>query len=413
MSSNSIDYVLGIDLGTTNSCSAIMLNGKLEVIFDVVSQKKIIPSVICYKGNEEKDILIGENAVNNLKQYINSTIFESKRLLGHNFNDKEIEEDIKNSNVEIINDNNKPQYVLKINNNEIKRIYPEEVSKQILKYFKENAKKFIESKTKEKNVKIEKAVITIPHHFNENRRKLTEEIGKEVFKEEVKLIEEPIAIGIGYGFIHPCKEGKTFLFFDIGGGSFGISIFRIKEKKYEILALGGGHLGGENFNKALIDHVKKKISEDSRFKGKIDFTNKDPKTLRILFEIKKKVNKVLSQLIKDANTKFIYEDLIDDQDFILDITQKEYCDELYKDLWEKIFKEIDKVFKENKNIKKKDINEIILVGGSSRTPGIDSKIKEHFGKDMILQDVNVDEIVAQGAAVYTNKNIVITDLTKK
>ena len=270
MTSNSKDYVLGIDLGTTNSCSAIMLKGKLEVIFDVVTQKKIIPSVICYKGKEEKDILIGENAVNNLKQYINSTIFESKRLLGHNFNDPEIAEDIKNSNVKIINDNNKPQYVLKINKEEIKKIYPEEVSRRILNYFKENAKKFIELKTKEKNVKIEKAVITIPHHFNENRRKLTEKIGKEVFKEEVKLIEEPIAIGIGYGFIHPCKEGKTFLFFDIGGGSFGISIFKIKDQEYKILALGGGgHLGGENFNKALIDHVKKKISEDSRFKGKL------------------------------------------------------------------------------------------------------------------------------------------------
>ena len=269
MSSNSKDYVLGIDLGTTNSCCAIMLNGKLEVIYDVVTQKKIIPSVICYKGKEEKDILIGENAVDDLNLYINSTIFESKRLLGHNFNDKEIEEDIKNSNVKIINDNNKPQYVLKINNNGIKKIYPEEVSKQILNYFKENAKKFIELKTKEKNVKIEKAVITIPHHFNENRRNLTEKIGKEVFK-KVELIEEPTTIGIGYGFIHPCKEGKTFLFFDIGGGSFGISIFRIKDKKYEILALGGGgHLGGENFNKALIDHVKKKISEDSRFKGKL------------------------------------------------------------------------------------------------------------------------------------------------
>ena len=125
------------------------------------------------------------------------------------------------------------------------------------------------------------------------------------------------------------------------------------------------------------------------------------------------MNKVLSQLIKDAKTKFIYEDLIEDQDFILEITQKEYCDELCKDLWKQIFEEIDKVFNENKNIKKKDINEIILVGGSSRTPGIKLKIQGYFGKDMILQDVNVDEIVAQGAAVYANKNIEITDLTKK
>ena len=335
MLSNSKDYVLGIDLGTTNSCCAIMLNGKLEVIDDVVTQKKIIPSVICYKGDKEKDILIGENAVNDLKQYINSTIFESKRLLGHNFDDNEIKEDIKNSNVEIINDNNKPQYVLKINNKEIKRIYPEEVSKQILNYFKENAKKFIESKTKEKNVVITKAVITIPHHFNKDRRNLTEKIGKEVFT-NVELIEEPTAIGIGYGFIHPCNKEKTFLFFDIGGGSFGISVFKIKGNNYDLLALeGGGHLGGENFNKALIDHVKKKISEDSKFKGKIDFTNKDPKTLRILFEIKKKVNKVLSQLISDKSTKFKYEDLIEDNDFSLEISKEFYIKNLCKELWEK------------------------------------------------------------------------------
>jgi hypothetical protein len=188
------------------------------------------------------------------------------------------------------------------------------------------------------------------------------------------------------------------------------------QKRHNRLWNGGNGWGEIKLYKkdgTLIDHVKKKISEDSRFKGKIDFTNKDPKTLRILFEIKKKVNKVLSQLIKADKTKFIYEDLIEDQDFILDITQKEYCDELYKDLWEKIFKKIDKVFNENKNIKKKDIDEIILVGGSSRTPGIKLKIKEYFGKDMILQDVNVDEIVAQGAAVYTNENIKITGLTKK
>ena len=123
------------------------------------------------------------------------------------------------------------------------------------------------------------------------------------------------------------------------------------------------------------------------------------------------MNKVLSQLIKADKTKFIYEDLIEDQDFILEITQKEYCDELCKNLWKQIFEEIDKVF--NKDIKKEKIDEIILVGGSSRTPGIKLKIKEYFGKDMILQDVNVDEIVAQGAAVYTNKNIEIINLTKK
>ena len=402
------NYVLGIDLGTTNSCCAIMLNGKLEVITHA-AQKKIIPSVICYKGNEEKDILIGESAVKNLKQYINSTIFESKRFLGHNYDDNVIKEDIKNSNVEIVDNKNKPQYVLKINNKEIKRIYPEDVSKELLKYFKTNAEKYIEEKEKLKK-KINSAVITIPYHFSKERRKLMYETGRKVFT-NVDLIEEPIAIGLGYGDNHPCKEEKTFLFFDIGGGSFGISVFKIKGNNYDLLALeGGGHLGGENFNKALIDHVKKKISEDSRFNKEINFQKKDNKNLKILFEIKEKVNKVLSQLINDKNTKFIYEDLIEGENFELEITQNEYCDELCKDLWDKIFKEIDKVFNENKNIKKKDINEIILVGGSSRTPGIHEQIKKYFQKNMILQNVNVDEIVAKGAAVFKN-NIKLNNLT--
>ena len=399
MTSNSKDYVLGIDLGTTNSCSAIMLKGKLEVIFDVVTQKKIIPSVICYKGDKEKDILIGESAVKNLKQYINSTIFESKRFLGHNYDDNVIKEDIKNSNVEIVDNKNKPQYVLKINNKEIKRIYPEDVSKELLKYFKTNAEKYIEEKEKLKK-KINSAVITIPYHFSKERRKLMYETGKEVFS-NVDLIEEPIAIGLGYGDNHPCKEEKTFLFFDIGGGSFGISVFKIKGNNYDLLALeGGGHLGGENFNKALIDYVKKKISEDSKFNKEINFQKKDNKNLKILFEIKEKVNKVLSQLINDKNTKFIYEDLIDDQDFELVITQDYYCNTLCKDLWDKIYKELDKVF--IKDIKKEKIDEIILVGGSSRTPGIHDQIKKYFKKDMILQNVNVDEIVAKGTAVFKN-----------
>ena len=407
MTSNSKDYVLGIDLGTTNSCCAIMLNGKLEVITHA-AQKKIIPSVICYKGDKEKDILIGESAVKNLKQYINSTIFESKRFLGHNYDDKGIEEDINNSNVEIVKDNNnKPQYVLKINNKEIKRIYPEDVSKELLKYFKTNAEKYIEENAKLKK-KINSAVITIPYHFSKERRKLMYETGKKVFT-NVDLIEEPIAIGLGYGDNHPCNKEKTFLFFDIGGGSFGISVFKIKGNNYDLLALeGGGHLGGENFNKALIDYVKKKISEDSRFNKEINFQTKDNKNLKILFEIKEKVNKVLSQLINDKNTKFIYEDLIEGQNFELDITQDYYCNTLCKDLWKKIFGELDEVF--NKDIKKEKIDEIILVGGSSRTPGIHEQIKKYFQKKMILQNVNVDEIVAKGAAVFKN-NIKLNNLT--
>ncbi len=400
------DLVLGIDLGTTNSCCAIMLNEKLEVIFDVDSQKTIIPSVVCYKS--ENDILIGENALDNLKQFINSTIFESKRLLGHSYSDEAIQSDIKNSNVQIIENEQtkKPQYILKIDNKEIKRIYPEDVSREMLKYFKLNAEKFVELKTKEKNVTIEKAVITIPYHFTQKRINITKTIGEEVFTGGVDILKEPIAIGLGYGFIHPCKEQKTFLLFDIGGGSFGISIFKMIEKQFTILAVGGGgHLGGEDFNKVLIDHVQKEISKNAIFKDKINFNNKDKKTLRILFEIKKKVKKVLSQLISDKSTKFKYEDLIEDNDFSLEISKEFYIKNLCKELWEKIFIEINKLFQKNKNIKKENINEIILVGGSSRTPGIQDKIKEYFKKDMILQDVNVDEIVAQGAAVFKNKDI--------
>ena len=325
--------------------------------------------------------------------------------------DEEIQKEIENSNVQIVEDKatHKPQYVLIIDDKEIDRIYPEDVSREMLKYFKLNAEKFVELKTKEKNVTIEKAVITIPYHYNEKRIKITKEIGEEVFKKGVKILKEPIAIGLGYGFKNPCKEQKTFLLFDIGGGSFGISIFKIKEKQYDILALGGGsHLGGKYFDNPLIDYVKKEISKNPKYNNKINFNRKDKKTFRILFEIKKKVKKVLSQLISDKSTKIKYEDLIEDQDFILEIKKEFYINTLCKELWEKIFKEIDTLFEKNKNVKKDDIKDIILVGGSSRTPGIQDKIKEYFKRDMILQNVNIDEIVAQGAAVSTIKDIKIS-----
>ena len=289
---NYSNIVLGIDLGTTNSCSAIMLNDKLEVIYDVFSGKRIIPSVVCYINI--KDILVGEFAINKLKEFIHSTIFESKKLIGRHFNDPQIQDDIKNSNVEIISDYyNKPLYVLKINEKEIGRIYPEKVSKLILIYLKENAEK--ELKLMKENIKITKAVITVPYHFNEDKKNIIKNIGKEVFKDGVEILKEPIAIGLGYGFIHPCKEDKTVLLFDIGGGSFGISIFKIKGNQYELLAIGGGgYVRRGNFNNQLIEYVKQKISEDNRFKDKINFYNKDQRILRILVEIKRKVNKVLS-----------------------------------------------------------------------------------------------------------------------
>ena len=394
------DLVLGIDLGTVSSCSAIFINDYVEVIQEDISQEKIIPSVVCYKDNNQ--ILIGKNAIRNKIEYLQSTIFESKRLFGYKFKDKEIEEDIKKWPVKIIEDpkTKKPQYVININNKE-KKLFPENIIEELLKYIKENAENYITKKTKLKT-KIKKSVISFPINYTEERKKGIIEIGKKIGFEKIELIEEPIAAGIAYGFIHKSDKERNVLIFDIGGGNCGVCILKIKNLDFKILSkCGKGFLGGIDFEKKLIDYVINEIKKKEEFKN-LDFNKKDKVTFRALLKIKDETERTIFKLSDDKIVNFKIEDLDGNNDFSIKINRENFvklCDDLLKKCFEIITEAISKA-----NLKKGNIDEIILVSTTFRLPELKLMIKDYFGKEP-LRNINIDEVIAQGAALFKNPKI--------
>ena len=258
--------IIGIDLGTSYSCVAIMRKNKVEIIENKQTGSKIIPSIVCFNG---KEFLIGTQAQNNMLKYPESTMYNSKRLIGYKFKNKHVQNDIKNWPIKIIEDKKtgKPQYVIKIGNEE-KKYYPEDVASMILKSLKKNAEIH-------ENKEIKKVIIGVPAHFNDLQRNATIEAGKKAGFEEIKLINEPTAAAIAYGNIIKSNKERKILIFDLGGGTFDASIVKIKGNEYNVLAsLSEEHLGGEDFNQRLINYVIMEIKKDKKFKN-IDFDNKN------------------------------------------------------------------------------------------------------------------------------------------
>ena len=235
------ESIIGIDLGTTYSCVAIMRNGKVDVIAETQSGIRSQPSIVCFKNNNE--CLIGISAKRNMLEYPESTMFDSKRLIGHKFSNKYVQEDIKNWPVKVIEDKKtgKPKYVIKIGNEE-KEYFPVNVSSMILGYLKSYSELY-------ENKEIKKVVIGVPAHFNKLQREDTIKSAKEAGFEDIKLINEPTAAAIAYGNIRESKEERKVLIFDLGGGTFDVSIVKIKGNEYNVLvSLGEEHLRSEDFN---------------------------------------------------------------------------------------------------------------------------------------------------------------------
>jgi len=271
--------IIGIDLGRRYSCAAIIRNGMVEIIVEKTTEEKKIPSVVCFRDD---DILIGRHAKNNMIQYSESTMFDSKRLIGLKFNNPSVQNIIKNWSNKVIEDINtgKPQYVIKIRNEE-KKFFPEDVSSMILEYLKVLAE--IDYDIKE----IKKAVITVPVNFNKLQRDATIQAAKQAGFEFIKLINEPTAAAIAYEDIFKSDKEKNVLIFYLGKGSFKVSIVKIKGNDYYVLiSLHEEHLGGEDFTQRLIEYVKEKIKKDYRFKV-IDFSyKKDKKVINALRSIR-------------------------------------------------------------------------------------------------------------------------------
>ena len=252
------EAIIGIDLGTKFSCVGIMREGRVEIVPEVNSGGKIIPSIIGFFPEK----CIGKVASEHLLEYIKSIMYDSKRLIGHKFSNENVQNDISHWPIKITEDpkTKKPQYVIKVDNEE-RKYFPEEVSSMILEYLKEQAEIY------NGNKEIKKAVITVPAHFNNLQRKATIEAANKAGLEVFKIINEPTAAAIAYGDIIKSYKERKILIFDLGGGTFDVSIVKIKGNEYTVLASQGEeHLGGEDFNQRLLDYVIKEIKKIEVFK---------------------------------------------------------------------------------------------------------------------------------------------------
>ena len=322
------EEIIGIDLGTSTTCFALLKNNEVNIIKDYDSKKRKIPSVVCFT-EEEEECLVGELAENHMIDYPKSIIFENKRLIGKKYD--EIKEYIKRSNVKIINKDNKPQYVINRKGKE-EYYYPEDICTKIFEYIKKSIKE-------NENKEIKKTILTVPNCFNEEQRKIMKESAEKAGLEVIKIINESTAAGIAYGCIHKTNKEKIVLIFDLGGGYFNFSILKIKENEFNVLCSEGKeNIGGEDFNLKLMDFILPQIKQ--KFNDlKLEYgENSSNNTLSTLLSIKKQCEKIKNQLSRSNKVKFEI-NLNGIYLFSTNINVEEYqnlCNELWKDCFKLI-----------------------------------------------------------------------------
>ena len=288
------EEIIGIDLGTSTTSFALLKNKEVNIIKDYNSKKRMIPSVVCFT-EEKEECLVGELAEIHMIEYPKSIIFENKRLIGKKYD--EIEEYIKRSSVEIINKDNKPQYVINRKGKE-EYYYPEDICTKIFEYIKKSIKE-------EEGKEIKKTILTVPNCFNEEQRKIMKESAEKAGLEVIKIVNESTAAGIAYGYIHKSNKEKIVLIFDLGGGYFNFSILKIKENEFNILCSEGKeNIGGEDFNLKLMDFILPQIKQ--QFNDlKLEYEeNSSNNTLSNLLSIKKECEKIKNQLSRSNKVKF-------------------------------------------------------------------------------------------------------------
>ena len=399
------DYAIGLDLGTTFSCIGVYRNGGVEIIPNSIGEK-ITPSVVVFEGNE---ILVGEDTTDILVKSYSNCIYEVKRLIGLDFTKnknefeqlpfKVIKSDKNNSaNIEV---------EVEVNGKKEKKIFtPVEISSLIIKKMVHNAENYL-------NKKVKKLVITVPAYFNEDQKKMTQQAAEMLNLDVIRIINEPIAAALAYGFTEEKLENKKILVFDLGGGTFDVSILAFeneqtdKEEKRNLTVLsksGDMHLGGEDFDKVLVDYVIKKQKINQEIKN-----NKEAmKRLKVACENTKKILSLATETTLRINNLYKDENKNIDIDINMRITRKEFV-EVCKPLFNRL--EIPlKTALSNKGFSENDIDEVILIGGSTRIPEVKVFINNYFNKKVKINDsINADEAVAYRATLQADKKVKIND----
>ena len=374
--------IIGIDLGTTNSCVAVV-EGQQNKVIENAEGARTTPSVIAYTENDE--VLVGLPAKRQAVTNPENTLYAIKRLIGRTFDDEVVSKDADMVPYKIIKADNGDAWVEATNN----KLAPPQVAAEVLKKMKKTAEDYLGHEVKE-------AVITVPAYFNDSQRQATKDAGKIAGLDVKRIINEPTAAALAYG-LDKSKGDSTVAVYDLGGGTFDISIIEISdvdgEHQFEVLSTNGDtFLGGEDFDLRLIDYFVDKFKEESGFDLK-----SDPLALQRLKEAAEKAKIELSSSEQtEVNLPYITADNSGPKHFVHKITRAK-LESLVEDLVEKSLEPLKIALKDAK-LSKGDIDEILLVGGQTRMPLVQKKVSEFFGKEP-RKDLNPDEAVAVGAAI--------------
>ena len=386
--------IIGIDLGTTNSAFAYLVAGKPEVIANAEGNRTT-PSVVAV--NKKGERLVGQVAQRQRVTNAKNTIYGVKRLIGRKFTDKEVQKDLDILPFEIVKKGD--GVAVKMGG---KEYTPEEVSAMILSKIKADAEAFLGEKVTE-------AVITVPAYFDDSQRQATKDAGKIAGLEVKRIINEPTAAALAYG-LEKGKEEKIVVF-DLGGGTFDVSILELGDGVFEVRSTNGDtHLGGEDFDNAIVNYF---IDEFKKSDG-IDLRKDNAAMQRLKDEAEKAKKELSSTTEYEVNIPFITADADGPKHFELSLTRAK-LEDLVKDLLDRLDSPVEKALKDA-GLSKSDINEIVLVGGMTRMPAVVERVKKLFGKDP-MQGVNPDEVVAVGAAIQGGvlagdvKDVLLLDVT--
>ncbi len=373
---------IGIDLGTTNSCVSVMESGVAKII-ENAEGSRTTPSVVAYADNET---LAGQPAKRQSVTNSENTLFAIKRLIGRKFDDKEVQKDIKLAPFKIIKADNGDAWV-EVNG---KKLSPQEVSAQLLRKLKKDAEAYLGEKVTE-------AVITVPAYFNDSQRQATKDAGKIAGLNVKRIINEPTAAALAYGVDKSSKADQKVAVYDLGGGTFDVSIIEIAnidgEKQFEVLSTNGDtFLGGEDFDLRLINYLADEFKKDSGIDVK-----QDPLALQRIKEAAEKAKIELSSALQtDVNLPYVTADASGPKHLNVSVTRAK-LESLVDDLVKSTMAPCQQALKDA-GLSTADISEVILVGGQTRMPKVQDAVKAFFNKEP-RKDVNPDEAVAMGAAI--------------